>query len=143
MLVALPTAARAHACDPAGAEAALRRTAVWCALAVVPACAVVALAAKPLLAGALGEEFRPGANALRIALAAAALAPLWALANQLAALRERPQAVVAGAAAGATAFAAVALLAVAQSGASGAAAAMLAGVAVTTAGTFAALRRRP
>jgi O-antigen/teichoic acid export membrane protein len=143
MLVALPAAARAHARDPARAEAMLRRTAGWCAGAVVPACAVVALAAEPLLAGMLGEEFRGGAGTLRIALAAAALAPLWALANQLAAVRERPQAGVVGAAAGATAFAAVALLAVPQAGAGGAAAAMLAGVTATTAATFAALRGQP
>jgi MFS family permease len=77
-----------------------------------------------------------------IALVAAALAPLWALANQLAAVRERPEAVLAGAAVGATAFAFVALAAVPQSGASGAATAMLAGVAATTAATFAALGRR-
>jgi PST family polysaccharide transporter len=143
MLVALPAAARAHARDPAGAEAVLRRTAGWCALAVVPACAVLALAAEPLLVAALGEGFRGGTEALRIALAAAALAPLWALANQLAVVRERPQAVLAGAAAGATAFVAVALLAVPQSGARGAAAAMLVGVATTTAATFAALRGQP
>ncbi|MCA1684043.1 MAG: hypothetical protein LC708_02805, partial [Actinobacteria bacterium] len=141
MLVALPSAARTYARDPSGAEAVLRRTALWCAWVVVPACAVVALAAEPLLATALGEEFRDAAGALRIALAAAALAPLWALANQLAAVRQRPQAVLAGAAAGAAAFVCVALLAVPQSGAGGAAAAMLAGVAATSAATFGALRR--
>jgi O-antigen/teichoic acid export membrane protein len=112
-------------------------------LAVVPACAAVALAAEPLLVAALGDGFRGGADALRIALAAAALAPLWALANQLAIVRERPQAVLAGAAAGATAFVAVALLAVPPSGARGAAAAMFAGAATTTAATFAALRGQP
>ena len=143
MLAALPSAARAHARDPAAAEAVLRRAAAWCAWAVVPVCAVVALAAGPLLAAALGEAFRGGARALQITLAAAALAPLWALANQLAAVRERPEAVLAGAAAGAAAVAVVALLAVSQHGASGAAAAMLAGVVTTTVATFAALGRRP
>jgi O-antigen/teichoic acid export membrane protein len=143
MLVALPAAARAHARAPAGAEAALRRTAAWCACVVLPACAVLALAAGPLLAATLGDEFRDAAGALRIALAAAALAPLWALANQLAAVRERPQAVLAGAAAGAAAFAGAAVLAVPRSGAGGAAAAMLAGVAVMTVTTFAALRGQP
>jgi O-antigen/teichoic acid export membrane protein len=143
MLVALPAAARAHARTPAGAQAALQRTAAWCACLVLPACAVLALAAEPLLAATLGEDFRGAAGALRIALAAAALAPLWSLANQLAAVRDRPQAVLAGAAAGATAFAGVALLAVPRSGAGAAAAAMLAGVAVMTAATFAALRGRP
>jgi O-antigen/teichoic acid export membrane protein len=142
MLVALPGVARAHARDPVAAEAVLRRAALWCAATALPICVVVALAAEPLLAAALGEEFRAAADALRIALAAAALAPLWALANQLAAVRERPAAVLAGAAAGATAFAFVALLSIPQSGASGAASAMLAGVAATTAATFAALRRR-
>jgi O-antigen/teichoic acid export membrane protein len=141
ILVALPGAARAHARDPTAAEAVLRQTAAWCALVVVPACALGALAAGPLLEAGLGEEFRGGAGALRIALAAAALAPLWALANQLAAIRGRPGAALAGAAVGTAAFAAVALAAVPSADARGAALAMLAGVAATTAATFAALRR--
>ncbi len=143
MLVALPGAARAFARAAAAARAVLRRTASWCAWGVVPLCAVVALVAEPLLAAALGEDFRGAADALRIALVAAALAPLWALANQLAVLRERPAAVLGGAAVGAATFAWVALLAVPQSPAAGAAAAMLAGVAATSAATFAALRRHP
>jgi O-antigen/teichoic acid export membrane protein len=139
-LVALPAAARAFARDPAGAEASLRRVCALAAFAVVPACALLALAAEPLLAFGLGEEFRDAAQPLRIALAAAALAPLWALATQLAALRERPQAVLAGATAGALTFALVAALALPGAGAGGAAAAMLAGVVATTGATFAALR---
>jgi PST family polysaccharide transporter len=142
MLVALPGAARAHARDPLAAEAVLRRTALWCAGIVVPVCAVMALAAEPLLAVVLGEEFRASAGAMRLALAAGALAPLWALLNQLAAVREQPAAVLAGAAAGVTAFVCVALLTLPQHEASGAAAAMLAGVAAVTAVTFADLRRR-
>ena len=142
LLVALPPAARLFAQDPAAAEALLRRTALLCAGVVVPLCGLLALAAEPLLAAALGEEFRDAASALQIALAAAALAPLWALANQLAALRGQPGAGVAGAAAGAAAFAGAAWLTVSQSGASGAAAAMLAGVATASAATFAALRAR-
>ena len=143
MLVALPGAARAHAADAHAAEAALRRTAAWCACVVVPACTAIALAAEPLLEIALGEDFGGGAGAVRIALVAAALAPLWALAHQLAAVRERPEAMLAGAGAGAAAFVAVALLAVPGSGASGAAAAMLAGVGAATAATFIALRGSP
>ncbi|MEA2130932.1 MAG: hypothetical protein QOJ85_3823 [Solirubrobacteraceae bacterium] len=139
-LVALPAATRAFPRDRAGAEAALRRVALACAVVVVPACALLALAAEPLLATTLGEEFREAAAPLRIALCAAALAPLWALATQLAALRDRPDASLAGAAAGAAAFAAIAVLAIPRSGASGAAAAMLAGVGATVAGTVAALR---
>ena len=141
MLVVLPGAARAHVRDPLGAEAALRRTALLCAAAVVPVCAVVALAAEPLLVTALGEEFRGAAQALRIALAAAALAPLWALATQLAVVRERPDAVLTGAVAGAATFVLVALLTAPGSQASAAAGAMLAGVAATAGATFAALRR--
>jgi O-antigen/teichoic acid export membrane protein len=140
MLVALPGAARAHARDPAAAIAVLRRTALWCAAAVVPLCALIALAAEPLLSTALGVQFSGAADALRIALAAAAVAPLWALANQLAALRERPHAVLIGGAVGAAAFACVALVAVPQSGATGATTAMLAGVVASTAATFAVLR---
>jgi O-antigen/teichoic acid export membrane protein len=139
-LVALPAATRALPRDRAGAEAALRRVALACAVVVVPACALLALAAEPLLATTLGKEFREAAAPLRIALCAAALAPLWALATQLAALRDRPDASLAGAAAGAAAFAAIAVLAIPRSGASGAAAAMLAGVGATVAGTVAALR---
>jgi O-antigen/teichoic acid export membrane protein len=99
MLVALPGAARAHARDPAAAELILRRAARWCAWAVLPACALLALAAAPLLAAALGEEFRDAADVLRIALAAAVLAPLWTLATQLAAVRGRPGPALAGIAA--------------------------------------------
>jgi len=142
--VALPGAVRAdaHHRASAGAEAVLRRTAALCAAVVVPVCAVGAVAAEPLLAAALGESFRGAADALRITLLAAALAPLWALGNQLAALRGRPGASLAGAGAGAAAFAAVALVAVPADGAAGAASAMLAGVAAATAATFAALRAR-
>ena len=142
MLVALPGAARVHARDAVAAEAVLRRTAAICAAVVLPACALTAMAAEPLLVAGLGEAFRVGAPALQIGLAAAALAPLWALANQLAALRGRPGAALAGAAAGALTFVAVALVAVAQTGARGAAAAMLAGVGAATAATFLALRGR-
>jgi len=142
LLVALPGAVRADAHDRAGAEAVLRRTAALCAAVLVPVCALVALAAEPLLAAALGEGFRGAADALRIALAAAALAPLWALANQLAALRNRPGASLAGAAAGAVTFTLIALVTVPSHGAAGAASAMLAGVAAATAATFAALRAR-
>jgi O-antigen/teichoic acid export membrane protein len=139
-LVALPAATRAFARDRAAAETALRRVAIACAVVVVPACALLALAAKPVLATALGEEFRDAAPALRIALCAAALAPPWALATQLAALRGRPGASLAGAVAGALAFAAIAVVAIPPAGASGAAAAMLAGVGATIAGTAVALR---
>ena len=139
-LVVLPGAARALAGDPARAEASLRRVAALAAVVVVPGCALLALAAEPLLVAGLGEEFRGAAPALRIALAAAALAPLWALATQLAALRERPEAVLVGAATGAAAFVAVAVVALPDGGASAAAAAMLAGVGATVAATFAALR---
>ena len=142
LLVALPGAVRAGAHDRAAAEAVLRRTAALCAAVVVPVCALVGVAAEALLTAALGEGFRGAAGALRIALAAAALAPLWALAGQLAALRGEPEAWLAGAGAGAAAFVAVALFAVPAEDAAGAAAAMLAGVAVATAATFAALRAR-
>ena len=138
-LVALPGAARALAGDEAGAEAALRRVAALAALVAVPCCGALALAAEPLLVAGLGEEFRAAAPALRIALAAAALAPLWALSTQLAALRGRPEAVLAGAASGAATFVVVAAVTLPDGGASAACVAMFAGVAAMTAGTFAAL----
>lgn len=139
-LVALPGAARAFAHDRAGAEAGLRRVAALCAAVIVPACVLLALFAEPLLDVGLGDDFRAAAEPLRIALVAAALAPLWAWATQLAALRERPEAALGGAALGALSFVWVAALALPGAQASGAAAAMLAGVAAATAGTFAALR---
>lgn len=142
ILVALPIATREFNRDRAAAEAAVRRVAFACAAVVVPACAIVALFAEPLLAGALGDEFRPAAEPLRIALGAAALAPLWALTAQLVALRGQPGASLAGAAAGAAAFALVAATAIPARQASGAAAAMLVGAGVTTAVTAAALRGR-
>lgn len=139
-LVALPSAARAFTGDRVGAEAALRRVAWLAAIVVVPACVVIALAAEPLLAIGLGDQFRDAAQPLRIALAAAALAPLWALATQLAALRNQPESVLAGAALGAAAFLAGAAIGLPSGGAGAAATAMLAGVVATTAGTFAAMR---
>lgn len=140
MLVALPSAARLYEQEHAGAEAILRQTAAWCAVAVVPLCALVVLAAPPLLAAGLGDAYRDAAGPLRIALAAAALAPACALTTQLAALRARPGAALAGALVGAATFAVVAALAVSPLGADGAALAMLAGVATTSAATFVALR---
>ncbi len=142
ILVALPPATRAVATDRIAAEASLRRVAIGCAAVVVPGCLVVAVVAEPVLAAALGDEFRAAAEPLRIALGAAALAPLWALAVQIAALRGQPGASLAGAAAGAAAFAIVAAAAIPSDEASGAAAAMLAGVGVTTAVTAAVLRAR-
>ncbi len=139
-LVALPAAARAFARDRVRAEASLRRVCALAAIAVVPACGLLALTAEPLLAFGLGDEFRDAARPLRIALAAAALAPLWALATQLATVRERPEAVLAGAGAGALTFAVVVALALPDAGAAGAAAAMLAGVVATIGATFAWLR---
>jgi O-antigen/teichoic acid export membrane protein len=141
-LVALPGAARAFADDRERAEAALRRVAGLAAAVVVPSCALLALAAEPLLAAGLGDGFRGAAQPLRIALVAAALAPLWALSTQLAALREQPEAVLVGAACGAAAFALVAAVALPGGGASAAAAAMVAGTGATIAGTFAGLRAR-
>lgn len=140
-LVALPGAVHAFAGgDRAGAEAALRRVATLAAMVVVPGCVLLALAAEPLLAAGLGEGFREAAQPLRIALAAAALAPLWALSTQLAALRGQPEAVLAGAAGGAATFTAVAAFALPGRGASAAAMAMLAGIAATSLGTGGALR---
>ena len=139
-LIALPGAARAYARDRAGAEATLRRVAGLSAVVVVPLCALLAVLAEPLLQFALGDGFRGAAQPLQIALAAAALAPLWALGTQLAALRLRPEAALAGAALGAASFIWVAVLTVSGAGANGAAAAMLAGVAAAVAGTFVALR---
>ena len=142
-LVALPSAARSFELDRAGAgEAALRRVAGMAGLVVVPMRLVVALAAESLLAFGLGDDFRDAAAPLRIALIAAALAPLWALSTQLAALRERPEDVVFGAVAGSLTFVVVAALALPGGGATGATAAMAAGVAATIAGTFATLRLR-
>ena len=142
-LVVLPNAARVFADDEARAEAALRRVAGLAALVVVPACAGLAMAAEPILVAALGEDFRAAAPALRIALGAAALAPLWALGTQVAALRERPGATVAGAAAGAATFVFAAAILVPNGGASGGAWAMLAGVGATVAGTIVALGAAP
>lgn len=143
-LVALPGAARALAeGNRNAAGTSLRRVASIAAVVVVPACLLLALMAEPLLATGLGDGFRDAAQPLRIALVAAALAPLWALSTQLAALRNRPEAVLQGAATGAVAFAIVAALSLPDGGASASTAAMLAGVTATIVGTFAALRRRP
>jgi hypothetical protein len=101
---------------------------------------VVAVAADRLLALTLGDPFRGAAPAQRIALAAAALAPAWALSMQLAAVGDQPEAVLTGAAAGAATFVVVAALALPGGGAVAGAEAMVAGFGVSVLATLAALR---
>jgi lipopolysaccharide exporter len=139
-LVVLPGAARTFALDPARARALLCHVALVATAVVVPVCIVVAVAADRLLALTLGDPFRGAAPALRIALAAAALAPAWALSMQLAAVGDQPEAVLTGAAAGAATFVVVAALALPGGGAVAGAEAMVAGFGVSVLATLAALR---
>lgn len=129
--VALPGRVEQAVGDPAGAEAALRRSG-WIALAVAaPVAGGAALVVEPALAAALGESFRGAADAFAPALALVALAPVSACLAHAAALRLRPEASAWASLAGAIAFLAVALAAVPAWGAAGATSAMLAGVAAT------------
>ena len=116
--------------SPSAAEPALRRLAGALLAVVLPAALLGVLAVDLVVPVVLGPAYVDAAAAFPPALAAVVLAPLIALTLQAAALRLRPGATLAAAAAGSVAFAAAAVPAVPAWGAVGAATAMLAGTAV-------------
>lgn len=126
--VSLPALA-ARREDPAAGEAALRRLAGLALAVVLPAAIAGALVLEPALPAVFGAGFEAAAPAFAPALAFVVLAPVNALAQQVAALRLRPEASLWSAVAGAVAFAAVAAVAVPGWEAAGAVAAALAGAA--------------
>jgi O-antigen/teichoic acid export membrane protein len=117
--------------SPSAAEPALRRLAGALLAVVLPAALLGVLAVDLVVPVVLGPAYADAAATFPPALAAVVLAPLIALTLQAAALRLRPGATLAAAAAGSVAFAVVAVPAVPAWGAVGAATAMLAGTAVT------------
>jgi O-antigen/teichoic acid export membrane protein len=131
-VVTLPAlTARQTAGTSGRAEPALRRLSGLLLAVVLPAMALAVLAVDVVVPRVLGPAYTDAVAAFPLALAAVVLAPLTALLLQAAALRLRPEATLAAAAAGAAVFVAVALLAVPAWGATGATAAALAGTAAT------------
>lgn len=129
--VSLPHLAAAEGTAPADplAEAALRRLAGGLLAILVPAALLAALVLDAAAPAAFGPGYEAAVPAFGPALAVVVLAPLHALAVQVAALRLRPGTALAGGAVSAAVFLIVALAAVPAWGAAGATAAALAGVA--------------
>lgn len=127
---AVRTASREGA---AGPERQLGRLAARCTLVAVPLAAVLAATAEPIVAAVFGPAYSGAADALRIAFAIIAVAPLFSWLSQLAILRLRPGIQVGAAVGGAAAFCLLVIPAVTAAGAAGAAAVMLASVSVSVA----------
>ncbi len=130
-VVTLPALTARQTGGGPGAEPALRRLGGLLLAVVLPATALAVLGVHVVVPRVLGPAYTDAVAAFPLALAAVVLAPLTALLLQAAALRLRPEAMLAAAAAGAGVFVAVALLAVPAWGATGATAATLAGTAAT------------
>lgn len=127
-LAAVEVTAPVDPLAPHPAEPALRRLAGGLLAVLVPAALLAAMALDAAVPAAFGPGYEAAVPAFGPALAVVVLAPLHALAVQVAALRLRPATALAGGAASATVFLAVALAAVPPWGAVGATAAALAGV---------------
>jgi O-antigen/teichoic acid export membrane protein len=110
-------------------EEVLRRLAGVLLLALVPAACVAAVLLGRLVPSAFGADFDGAVDAFGPALALVVLAPLHALAVQVAALRMKPVAALLNGIVTATVFAAASVLLVPAWGAAGGTSAALAGVA--------------
>ncbi|HEY8769784.1 MAG TPA: hypothetical protein VIM03_04530 [Thermoleophilaceae bacterium] len=122
-----------------GPEEALRKLAARSLLVVVPLAVVAVVAIEELVPLAVGDRYSGAEAAIAIALAALPLAPLTALANQVAALRLQAGARLVTAVAGAIAFLLTAALAIPAHQAAGGAAALLAGTATIALASVAAI----
>jgi O-antigen/teichoic acid export membrane protein len=124
--VALPSVLASED-DP---ERGLTRIAEGVLAVVAPVCLITALLLDRLVPAVFGPEYAGASSAFGPALAVVVLAPLTALAGNVASVRLRPEIVTAASAASVVAFAAVALVAVGREGATGATAATLTGVVI-------------
>ena len=129
--VELPRLSASARDDPAGVEAAAARLARVATFVLVPVAVIAVLMADPLLTHVLGERFGGVQGPLVPALATLPFAGLTALANQVAALRVRPDIRIRTTGIGALVFLAAAFIAVPQWGATGGTAAFLAGTVAT------------
>jgi O-antigen/teichoic acid export membrane protein len=134
-----------HVAHPSGGaategEAVLRRLAAGLLVVLVPAAVVAALVLDAAVPAVFGTDYEGAVDAFGPALALVVLAPLNALAVQVAALRLRPEVALASGIASAVGFVVVAVVAVPAWGAAGGTAGALAGVA---AGAFTSLRLLP
>jgi O-antigen/teichoic acid export membrane protein len=125
--------------DVPGAEATLRRLALTLVAVLVPATAVAALGLHHAVPAVFGSWYGDAASTFGPALGVVVLAPVNAVAVQVAALRLRPGAALAAGAAAAGAFVVVALVAVPAWGAPGGTAAALGGVAASAVASLVAL----
>lgn len=128
------------AASPGAAEAVLRRLAAGLLVVLVPVAAVTALVLDAAVPAVFGSAYAGAAPAFGPALALVVLAPLNALAVQVAALRLRPEAALSSGIASALGFVVVAVTTVPAWGAAGGTAAALAGA---VAGALTSLRLLP
>jgi hypothetical protein len=124
--VQLPSLAERWATHAMEAEAAARRLAWQAPVVVVPLALAAAVSVDLVVPWLWGQRFGAAEDAFAPALALIPLAPLAALATQVAALRLQPAARLQASAVGAVAFLVTALTAVPAWGAVGASAALLA-----------------
>lgn len=125
----------AGAVDGTG-EAALRRLVRRLVAAVVPLALVGVVLAEPLVPAVFGDDYDGAVGAFGPAVGLVVLAPLASGLVQVAALRLRPEVVLASGAAGLAAFLVAAIALVPGHGATGATAAALVGVAAGAATTL-------
>lgn len=139
--VSLPGLAARRGAEAAAAETVLRRLAGGLLAAVLPGALLLAPVLDRVVPLVFGPQYAPAAPAFGPALAVVVLAPLYAMAVQVAALRLRPTATLHSALAGLATVAVVAVGAVPAWGALGATAATAAGAAVSAAVAMWALPR--
>ncbi|HET6829827.1 MAG TPA: hypothetical protein VFH44_00625 [Solirubrobacterales bacterium] len=133
-VVLLPAAVAAAQRDGGvGAERRLARTAALCVAVAVPTTAVLIAGAGPVVDLVFGPAYADAADALRVAFAVVAVAPLWAWLSQLAVLRLRPEIQLRAAAVGAACFCLAVAPVVTAAGAAGAAAMMVVSICVPVA----------
>ena len=137
--VSLPELARRTSADTAAGEAVLRQLAGALVGVLLPATLGVALLLDRLVPLAFGPSYAAAAAAFGPALALVVLAPLTAMAPQVAALRLQPTATLYSALAGVLTVVVVAVATVPAWGALGATAATAAGAAVNATAAMVAL----
>jgi O-antigen/teichoic acid export membrane protein len=136
--VSLPAVLAAETADP---ERALTRIAEGVLAVVVPICLIAALLLDRLVPTVFGPDYAGASSAFGPALALVVLAPLTALAANVASVRLRPEVATLSGAVSLVVFAGVAVVAVGRWGATGAVSATLVGVAAATTVSVAMVRR--
>lgn len=136
--VSLPAVLASGAAEP---ERELTRIAGGVLAVVAPVALIAALVLDRLVPAVFGSDYAGGSSAFGPALALVVLAPLTALAANVASIRLRPEVATSSGAVSLVVFAVVALVAVGRWGATGAISATLAGVTAGTMVSLAMMRR--